>query len=316
MPDVTVIGGGNAARSAARLLTEAGFDVRQAFKVDAYERGPAILGETGGAFSLARQLIEAGRPLLIAAPLSLTAGHLSALLGSRRARQPLFVWSERRYHPGYRLVRGLAEADAPTWWPRLVRHTSLSKATPSTALSRWCTLEGVALVLQLARGAAEAVAATASETAPGGATDYLSLRIELDSAAAYVATGLGEPVQRRETVIAAGGRKAWVDELSESVPVRFLSDEDASASATARRVFCPAPAVDELERQQCLAFLEASHKPALAEEEADLWSRALAVLRAAETSLAGDGGRVEVAEASSQAFRLIFGGQTPRRRTG
>jgi len=314
MPDVTIIGGGEAARSADRLLTEAGFSIHHAFQVDPHERNPAILGESGGAFALARQLIDAGRPLLIAAPQSVTAGQLSALLGSRRARQPLFVWSERRYHAGYRLVRGLAEADASTWWPRLIRHTYLSMEAPSAALSRWCALESTALVLQLSRAAALTVSAVASENESRNATDFLALHLQMENSAAYIQTGLGEPFDRRETVIAATGRKAWIDEVSESVPVRFLSDEDGSASTTARQVFCPAPATGELARQQCLAFLEASHRPALAEEEADLWSRSLAVLRAAEASLSEDGSPVEVSEANGQAFRLILGGQTPRLR--
>ena len=136
MPDVSIIGGGDAARSCDDLLSRAGFEIRRTLDPEDGDLCPVILGDTPAAFAAARQLLGAERHLLLASPTSFSASQLSALLASRHARQALFVWSERRFHPGYHLVRGLIEADPATWQPRYVHHTSLLLEPPSAVATR------------------------------------------------------------------------------------------------------------------------------------------------------------------------------------
>ena len=80
MPDVTIVSGGLVARTCDALLGRAGFDVHRAIEVDADARCPVILGETQSAFAVAKQILNAGRHLLVASPASMTAGQLTALL--------------------------------------------------------------------------------------------------------------------------------------------------------------------------------------------------------------------------------------------
>ena len=112
MYDVTIIGGGAAANSCYDVLSRNGLRVTRAFELDPDDVSPLILGESHGAYQAARQAAEAGRHILIASPHALSPERLSLLLENRHPTQALFVWSERRYHPGYRLLSGLTEADA------------------------------------------------------------------------------------------------------------------------------------------------------------------------------------------------------------
>ena len=145
MPDLTLIGGGPIARACSDILSRAGFQLRHAFDLDSHERCPVILGDIPGAFDTARQAVDSGRPVLITNPAALPVERLPLLLESRRRNQAVFIWSSRRYHPGYHFVRGLIEADA-TWRPRFLRHESLYTEPATTGLLRWYALESAALI--------------------------------------------------------------------------------------------------------------------------------------------------------------------------
>ena len=305
--DVTIIGSGSAAMNCADVLGRAGFRISHAFEVEAGDRSPIILGEAPSAFSLARQAVDAGRHLLIANPGSLSPERLSLLLDSRKRAQALFVWSERRYHPGYRFVSGLMEADA-IWRPRYLRQETFSQEQTTNALSRRLMLESLSLLLSLVDSQPSTINAISTHNPTRNAPDLVSMTVSFPETEAYLQVALGEAIERRETLLAAADRKAYVDELNATMPVRLVEDDRAYQRATpARWLSTPSATPDELARQQCLAFFDATLKQSLAIEEADLWQKALASLMAAEKSLA-NGNPVPVTETEAgPRFRLILG---------
>jgi hypothetical protein len=307
--DVTIIGGGPAANSCYDVLTRAGLSVTRSFELEPGDRSPLILGEAHGAYLIARQAAEVGRHLLVATPQVLTPERLSLLLENRGRAQALFVWSERRYHPGYRLLAGLTEADA-TWRPRFLRGETLSLEPSSTGLFRLRALEAVGLAVSIAAAEPVEVAARASASMQRNSFDLLNLEVTFPELRAFLQIGLGEAVERRETLLAATSRKAYIDELNQTTPVRLVDDQPGyEPRANARWLACPAPSAGELARQQCIAFLNATLKPKLAEEEATIWRRSLYVLAAMERSLDRHGIAVPVsepAEAPSHGLRLIM----------
>ncbi|HLF76943.1 MAG TPA: hypothetical protein VJB57_05575, partial [Dehalococcoidia bacterium] len=107
---------------------------------------------------------------------------------------------------------------------------------------------------------------------------------------------------------ATADRKAYIDELNQSMPIRVIEDERGiTRGASARWLSCQSPTAHELARQQCLAFFQATLKSQLARDEAELWLRSLSALQAAEQSLV-QGTAVTVEERSPDPrFRLIAG---------
>jgi len=310
MDDVTVIGGGGPARACGEVLSRAGFRVFHTFSLEEGDRSPLIVGEVNGAFSVVLQAVESGRHVLIASPYALTPERIALLLEKRKRSQAFFVWSERRYHPGYRFVGGLIEADA-SWRPRYLRLESLGAEATNSGLMRWRLLESLALLVGIAAEAPLSVAATATANSVRNAPDFISLFLAFKDIEAFVQVGLGEALERREMLLAADGRKAYVDELNQSMPLRLMEDEPANRqSSAARWVSCAAPTEEELARQQCFAFLDATLKPNLTQGEADVWLRALAALDAVDRSLQADGAAVPVQIREEEPrFRLI-GGQS------
>jgi len=306
--DITIVGGGAPARACADVLGRAGFRLRHAFEVESGDKTPLILGEVNGAYAIARQAVESGRPVLITGPASLPPERLSLLLEARGRSQALFVWSGRRYHPGYRFVGGLMEADA-TWRPRYVRLETLGVEPTSSALIRWRTLEALALLTGIAADAPLSAAATATLNALRNAPDLLTIVLAFKDLDAFLQIGLGEALERREMLLAAASRKAFVDELNQSTPVRLVEDEPAGRqAASARWVSCAAPTEEELARLQCFAFLDATLKPNLASEEANVWLRALSALQAIDRSLQANGAAVAVSIREEEPrFRVING---------
>lgn len=298
------------ANSCYDVLSRNGLSVTRGFELEDGDTSPLILGETHGAYQAARQALEAGRHLLIASPQVLTPERLSLLLEHRKREQALFVWSERRYHPAYRLLTGLTEADA-TWRPRFLRSETLSTEASSPALFRLRTLESVGLVVSIAADEPLDVAARASANTKRNSFDLLNLEVSFSDLQAFVQIGLGEALERRETLLAATSRKAYVDELDQMAPVRLVDDDPAFAARTsARWLACPAPSNDELARRQCIAFLNASLKPRLAQDEATLWRRSLDVMAAMERSLDALGASVSIIEPqeapATHGLRLIL----------
>ncbi len=284
MADVTIIGGGAIAAACADVLSRAGFSLRRGFELESSDRSPIVLGEMPSAFTIARQVMESGRHLLIASPPNLSPERLALMLDNRKRAQALFVWSERRYHPAYRFMRSLIEADS-TWRPRFLRQETLTLGLPTSAFARWLTLEALALALDLAGEPATSVMATSAINATRNAPDLLSLALTCPTLDAYIQVGLGEAVERRETLLAATGRKAYIDELNQGTPIRLIEEDRGPRRGSARWLACPSPTPDELARQQCLAFLDATLKSQLAHDEAEVLLRSLAALSAAEASM-------------------------------
>jgi hypothetical protein len=306
--DVTVIGAGPAARTCVEVLTRAGFRLNHTLELDSRDRSPVIIGEVQTAFAVAREAIESGRHTLIAGPQSLSPERLSLLLESRKRSQALFVWSERRYHPGYRFVSGLIEADA-TWRPRYLRQETVTLEPTTSAMVRWRMLEALSLAVGIAADLPLQVAAWTADNAVRNAADLICLNLAFHDVDAFIQVGLGEAVERRETLVAATHRKAFVDELNQTMPVRIVEDESHLRPTNAARWLSTAsPSPDELARQQCLSFLEATLKTSLAQDEANVWHRSLAVLDAMGRSLSNRGAHVEVAVREEKPhFRLIVG---------
>ncbi|HXH22528.1 MAG TPA: hypothetical protein VNN10_10890, partial [Dehalococcoidia bacterium] len=268
-------------------------------------RPPVILGEMPHLFTEALQLVEAGRHVLVAAPQPFSAQQIATLLAARQPRQAVFLWSERRYHPAYRLLTGLAASDEAAWRPRYVRQTYLGRERPSGSLLRWRTMESLAVVLGLCADEPQRLRAAASENPSRGAIDYVSISIEFTDSKGFLEVGLGEAIGRQEATIAAHDRRACIDELNPSVPIRIADDDDFTPRA-ARSVLCPAPSARELARLQCLAFLEATASLARSQAEAALWLKASACWQAIEASLAARGLPVEVVEPTG-ALRVLKG---------
>jgi predicted dehydrogenase len=304
--DITVIGGGATARICTDILSEAGFRVRHGLDFDNEDRSPIILDESAAAPGIARQAVDAGRHLLIATPASFSTERLAALFAARRRAQALFLWSSRRHHPGYRFVAGLVESDA-TWRPRYVRHQMLTQEPPSPGLSSWTLLESVAVVLGVTNEEPESVAASGTLNPVRNAPDLVSASIAMPSTSVFVQVALGETVERRETLIAADGRKAHIDEMDEQVPVRVTSDGNRAEDAGPPRwLSCSPPTSEQLARRQCISFLDATLHPELAQEEAALWVRALATAEAAQQSMYRGGIEVPVERGETEAkFRVL-----------
>jgi hypothetical protein len=315
MTDVTIIGSGAQAQSCADVLARAGFSLSRAFELQPGDRSPVILGDLQGAFRMAREVVESGRHVLVATSYCHTPERLSLLLQSRKRSQALFVWSERRYHPGYRLITGLSQADA-TWKPRYLRQETLSIEPAEAALFRWRLLESIALVTSIAAEEPVSVNATAALNALRNAPDSAAVGIAFKNIQGFVQVGLGEALDRRETLIAAAGRKAFVDELGRAAPLRIIEDDGAPAANGSRGLLCQSLSPQEATRQQCVAFLEATRRATLAQAEATTWSRALSVLRAAETSYGAAGRSVPLTKRDDQPYLRLVGGATNLRALG
>lgn len=310
MYDVTIVGGGRVAHSCYDALSHAGLKVTRTFELDAGDPSPVILGDSHAAYPIARQALEEGRHLLIADTQALSPERLSLLLEGRRRSQAVFVWSERRYHPGYHLLAGLVESDA-TWRPRFLRAETLSMEASNALLFRLRALEAIGLVVGIAGAEPLEVAARASSNPKRNSVDLLNLEIAFPDLQAFLQVGMGEALERRETLLAATTRKALVDELDARTPVRLVdSDPGAEPRGRARWLACPAPSAAELARQQCFAFLAAALDSKLAEQEAALWRSSLDVIGAMQRSLASAGAAVPLHEPSSagsrSALRLIL----------
>ena len=306
MADVTIIGTGAAARACGDVLSRAGFNVRRAFELESGERSAVILGDIQGGYQLAREAVATGRNLLIAAPEVLTPERLTSLLENRKRSQAIYVWSESRYHPGYRFVAGLLESDN-TWRPRYLRLDNLTAEAPSSALMRWRALETLVLAGSLSGEEPLTVSAGAARNAKRSCPDLLDIEVAYDGLKAFLRIGLGDPIERRETLVAAQTRKVFVDELNPSTPIRMVEDEPSDTSG-ARWLSCPAPSSDEVARQQCVAFLDATLESRQAQAEATLLLQSLAVLNAVERSLQSQGGLVDVdLSAAEPRFRVLQG---------
>jgi hypothetical protein len=309
MAGVTIIGEGAPAAAAVAALESAGFAVHRAAELDAGGDEPVVLGEAPNAFVVAREAIASGRHLLLASPQSLPVERLSPILEGRQPAQAAFIWSDRRHHPGYKFVQTSIEADI-AWRPRFVRIESRATEPASNGLLRWRCLESLALIEALTTSVAVSVTAQAVANPRGGAPDLLRATVVYGDLEAHIEVGSGEAVERRESLFAGDGRKAFVDELDENVPLRVIHG-DGPARHQSRCVSCSVATLDELARRQCLGFIEATRNASLADQEAALWQRALAALRAVEASLASgaavnlltpaDGPRVRLLEAPSSA---------------
>ncbi|MGE3984598.1 MAG: hypothetical protein AB7G38_10525 [Dehalococcoidia bacterium] len=307
MIDITIIGGGSAARACTDLLTAAGFGLRRTFAFDDEDRSPIILGELPAALNVARQAVEAGRHLMIANPSQLSPERLGLLFEGRRRAQALFLWSTRRFHPSYRFVSSLIESDA-TWQPRHLRHETLIAEPPSVSLANWSLIETAALVTGLAGNVPRSVTASGAANPMRNANELMNLTIEFPNLRAFILLGLGEAVERRETLIAGQRRRLFIDELNQSVPVRLISDDaDGESTPTARWLSTSAPSADELARQQCLAFLDSTLHPSQTQDEANLWTQAFAITVAARQSLLNNGAAAPVEQRESEApkFRIL-----------
>jgi hypothetical protein len=201
----------------------------------------------------------------------------------RRQAQALFVWSDRRHHPGYRFVAGLMESDS-TWRPRYLRQEVLSTDQPAGVLFRWRTLEAIALLGSITAAEPRTVNASAVVNRKRNTPDLANLSIAYRDVEAHLTIGLGEAVERRETLMASDTRKAYVDELNSSMPIRIVDDEPVNTSS-ARWLSCTAPSSEELARQQCIAFLDSTIHASKTVEEASIWRSSLAALAAMEQSL-------------------------------
>jgi hypothetical protein len=153
------------------------------------------------------------------------------------------------------------------------------------------------------------VNATSIVNAKRNATDLVSLAISYSDIECQLTVGLGEAIDRRETLLASATRKAYIDELNPSMPIRIIDDEPVNANS-ARWLSCTAPSFEELARQQCIAFLDATLHPQRTAEEASIWNSSLAALASMEQSLAKRG-PADVVVRQEEKFRVVASQQRP-----
>jgi hypothetical protein len=306
LPDVTIIGGGTAAQASSEVLTRAGFRLRHAFELDPRERLPVVLGELQGGFNVAKEAAEKGRHLLVCNPQAFGIEKMSQLLEMRKSNQAMFFWHERVYHPGYRFVAALIESDQ-TWRPKYLRLESLTPESTNSALARWRTLESLRLIMSIAQDAPLNISATEAINTTRNGPDLVSLLVGFKGLEAFIQLGMGEAIERREMLLAAPGRRAFVDELNASAPVRLVdSDAGQRNGPGARWLATGAPTYDEMARQQCVAFFEATTKSSQAADEASFWRRSLAALDGMDRSIQANGALVQVSvRDESLRFRLV-----------
>lgn len=305
--DATVIGGGTRTRASADALMRAGATVRHSFFLDDDDRSPVILGDVPNAYTVARSALDAGRHLLVTSPAAMSPEKLSTLIEGRRRSQAVFLWNERRFHPGYRFVSGLIETDA-AWRPRFLRHDTLTTDAVSGPLMRWLALEALALIESLTDASPLTVAATSARSAIRNAPHFLSLNMVFAELAALVNVGAGEAFNRRETVIAGEDCQAHLDELNPFAPVSVVDGRRTERGEAPRTVTYPPHVAGELARAQCVAFLEGTMKQSLAQEEASVWRRALALVSAMDASSQQGGTAVDVTfPTHERRFRLVTG---------
>jgi hypothetical protein len=286
MADVTLLGTGALLGDCRAVLQNAGIVVGTDQETDAT---PVLLGDAPNLYGIARRVVDDGRDLLICNPVLLAPSELQALLRARSNRQAVGIWSSRRAHPANRMIAGLVRAGDPAWEPRLVRSAALSCERPTAALLTWQTIESIALLIDLAGAEPRSVSAVEAPAGERGKEDFAALAISFDRTTASLQVGLGEAVEKRETLLASPTRKAYIDELDRGVPLRILDAETPAAPATTRYVACPAPSHEELVRLQLSSFLDAGEQAALAASEAGLVACALSVWRAAQVSLSHGG---------------------------
>jgi hypothetical protein len=106
--------------------------------------------------------------------------------------------------------------------------------------------------------------------------------------------------------MASATRKAYVDELNSSMPIRIVDDEPVNTNS-ARWLSCTSPSSEELARQQCIAFLDATIHASRTVEEASIWQSSLAALASMEQSLARTGAADVVIRQEDSKFRVIGG---------
>jgi hypothetical protein len=155
VPDLTVIGGGPVAHECGGVLRESGFQLGYALAPDDRDRSPVVLGDLPNVFALARDLLQAGRSILITNPAALTTHQLA----SRNPRQALFLGSSRRCHPAYRFLNSLMQSDTGSWRPRFLQQTVFDSESTSPLLIRWLAIESIALAIQLTKMEPEQISA-------------------------------------------------------------------------------------------------------------------------------------------------------------
>jgi hypothetical protein len=170
---------------------------------------------------------------------------------------------------------------------------------PSTAAVRWNALEAISLVTALAEDQPQVVMANALLNTKRNCPDLLTMKVAYREVESLILVGLGEGIERHETLIAAPTRKVLVDGLSYDAPVRVIDDEALYEPVT-RWLSCPTASPHELARQQCVAFLEAAAHPALAKQEAVIWLQSLATLDAVDRSLAANGAGMLIRDEAPQ----------------
>ena len=121
-----------------------------------------------------------------------------------------------------------------TWQPRFIRQTSMLTEAASAIAIRWRTLESIALSLKLTQAAPESVIAASAESEQRPAPDFLSLNLQTDKGPAFIQVGMGESSARQETTLAVAYRKAYIDELNESVPIRITDGSETTAGGSSR----------------------------------------------------------------------------------
>ena len=123
-------------------------------------------------------------------------------------------------------------------------------------------MEKASLVAGIAGDDPLEVAAHASANEKRNSFDLINLEVRFAEPQVFIQVGLGEALERRGTLLAAASRRAYVDELDQTAPVRIVDDDSISESRV-RWLACPAPSSEEQARQQCVTFLNACLNPKL-----------------------------------------------------
>ena len=274
MFDVTIIGGGAAAASCSDVLTRAGFNVSTHLRARARRPQPRHPRRGQRRLPIARQAVERGRHLLHRQPRSssrpsgsrLPAGRPASVLrpsssGASAATTPATASSAASWKPTPPGARATCASE------------TLSLEAPTTAIFRWRTLDAVGLA-----SASPAYASrSSSPPAPRQHQAQLARPAHPGDHLPRPATPSSRSVSAKPWSVARPcspppTRKAFVDELNQTTPVRLVDDEPGSSPGQrplallpiARRRRAGAPAVPRLPRRQLQAEARAGRSDDLA----------------------------------------------------
>lgn len=272
----------------------------------------ALIVATAGpdAFARAKAALDAGLPVLYAAPSLLSPWQTQALLSVARRRGALLRFAEPfQHHAGFAFLRRLLTGDEPFWRTLYLRSTSLAPAGSGARLDELAS-EQLAACDALIDRPARRVSSAANRAGEAGVR-ALFLTIEYEGGPLIHCTvSVAEPASERRLVAVTQGRSIVLDWNDPDSSLCFQGAlEHAVHPPPATEISTPDPMLAEVTE-----FVAAARTGDRSSENGARWAQLAAIWWAARESM-GFGETVEVAgrrfliqNAEPPPLRVIEGG--------